>query len=48
LPVPFPALITLIAPLALAGYTLTRTRHSEMLAEIEQRRAAGVLLDAVP
>jgi GPH family glycoside/pentoside/hexuronide:cation symporter len=35
---PLPALITLIAPLVLLGYGLTRKRHAEILAEIERRR----------
>lgn len=43
---PLPALITLIAPLALAGYRLTRERHTDMLAEIDQRRGKAALLDA--
>lgn len=40
---PLPAVITLIAPLALAGYTLTRERHAAILADLNDRRrtAAG-------
>ena len=37
---PVPALITLLAPLTLLGYTLSRKRHSAILLELEERRCA--------
>lgn len=38
---PLPAMITLVAPLALAAYTLTRERHAEILTELDHRRKSG-------
>lgn len=35
---PLPAAITLIAPLALLAYGLTRSRHAEILVELKERR----------
>ncbi len=36
---PLPALVTLLAPLALLGYVLTREKHAQLLAALKQRRA---------
>ena len=38
---PLPALITLFAPLILLGYTLSRSKHAGLLAELTTRRAAA-------
>jgi GPH family glycoside/pentoside/hexuronide:cation symporter len=44
---PLPALVTLIAPVALLGYRLTRSRHATILADLEHRRAGGQLDSSV-
>jgi GPH family glycoside/pentoside/hexuronide:cation symporter len=36
---PLPAAITLLAPLALLGYTLSRRRHAAIVADLAERRA---------
>lgn len=36
---PLPAAITLLAPLALLGYALSRDRHAEILTQLQSRRA---------
>jgi Na+/melibiose symporter-like transporter len=35
---PVPALITLLAPIALLAYTRSRQRHAEILRDLEERR----------
>jgi len=35
---PLPAVITLIAPIILVGYTLSRTRHADILRDLDTRR----------
>lgn len=38
---PLPAAITLLAPIILLGYTLSRQRHATILQELAERRAGG-------